>query len=172
MLKKMLFGYSWSSETISYTGIKLQKRIEECVPWRRTHSLFLFHLHFQCNSVNRIFKLLRSGRNKFQMIIKARYLGFWASFYWVNGLFFFPPFILFFYSKLQLQSFHVNTGRCLEYRFWVQGSGSISRLYYLADLCCWAGDLPALSHGCKVVRMKWDDAEKGLGAVPDTQWVQ
>ena len=91
-----------------------------------------FYLHFQCNSVNRIFKLLRSGRNKFKMIKPSIWV---FEHHFTESVVFFPPFILFSYSKLQLQRFHVNTGRCLGHRFWAQGSGSISQLFYLADLC-------------------------------------
>lgn len=64
----MLYGYSWSLDTTSYSERVRKTSLKEFVPRRSTHSLLLFHLHFHlyCIAV-KIFELLRSCDHKFYM---------------------------------------------------------------------------------------------------------
>lgn len=77
--KKMLYGYSWSLDTTSYSERVRKTSLKEFVPRRSTHSLLLFHLHFHlyCIAV-KIFELLRSCDHKFYMkTLKPQNIFFW-----------------------------------------------------------------------------------------------
>lgn len=147
-----------------------RKKCSEFVPWGSTHSMLLFHLHFQCqcNSVNRIFKLLTEVVVITWMKRKPLHMDFLVSLVSAKSLFSFYGRGKYFahlfslcikrhnckgsvYRQVKVKS--PGFAICWAIGFW---------LYYLADIWCWASALPALSQQfltCEVVvRIKWNNA--------------